>query len=113
MRTTRQVIAVVAVTTALCAEQCIAAAAPVVTPAGRARVGVEDLNQLAGQLVGRLTRNLRRAVANVLPCPLRRDARPAPDASPAFAARRDVPAAPAARALLSPFQFRLPPPING
>ena len=96
----------VAVTTALCADQC-AASAPVV----RSHAGIEDLNQLAGQLVSRFTRNLRRAVARIVPWEFRRRARHSL-ADRVAPARFDAAAAPVVRPPLSPFEFRLPPPTR-
>jgi hypothetical protein len=96
MRATRQVLAVVAVTTALCADRAVVEAAPV------ART---QTIELAGRLVMHLARRLRRVVAAIRPwqerlrgvLQVRRSTRmPAL----AFVAPR----------LLSPFQFRLPPP---
>jgi hypothetical protein len=105
MRATRQVIVVVAVTTALCAEPCVAAAAP----SAAQRAGVEDLNHLAGQLVSRFTRNLRKAASRILPCELGRQAHHAL-AGRVAPVRFEAEAAPVVRQPTSPFQFRLPPP---
>ena len=91
-----------AVTTALCADR-VAAAAPAVA-AARPHVG-----QVAGRLVNRLTERLCRAVAGTLPSPLRRHA-PAGRVAPSRpAVRRDEPLP--VHPPLSPFQFRLPPPL--
>jgi hypothetical protein len=99
MRRTRQVLAVMVVTTALCADRA-AAAAPVVVGSTSAKP------TLAGRLVNRLSRTFRQVV---------------PSAAPVQA--RQVTVAPTAMAPLladqslgvqsppiSPFQFRLPPP---
>ncbi len=96
LRATRQVLAVVAVTTALCADRVAHAA-----PAARLPVA-----EMAGRLVMRLARRLRRVVATVLPWQVRQRGvaqarRPVLAYAYAFVAPRP----------LSPFQFRLPPPI--
>jgi hypothetical protein len=99
-RTRRQVLAVMLVATALCADRGLAApsARPqAITPAG----------SRAGRLIDRLSRGLSRTVAVARPCQDRRPERlilthPATpvDRQP-YAAHRPV----------SPFQFRLPPPL--
>ena len=97
-RKTRQVLLALTVTTALCADQA-AAAAPALRP---------QVANLAGQIVNRLTRSFRQSVTVDLPVHARRrDAQPprpapAPVASPDDAAHRAV----------SPFEFRLPPPVR-
>jgi hypothetical protein len=98
--TTRRVLAVMAVTTALCADQ-----AAMASPAGRDQ-GVE-IGQLASRLVSRLAQNFRRAMPAVLREPVRQP-NPADPSAPVIA-----PAVPLSvvRAPLSPFQFRLPPPV--
>ena len=87
-----------AVTTALCADQ-VTAAAPTLRPQG---------GTLAGRIVTRLTQSFGRTVAGVTQLaprqrmPGRRTSSPTPVApvvAPSFA-----------RPQLSPFQFRLPPP---
>ena len=96
IRATRQVLAVVAVTTALCADRAAAA-----VPASRAPVSV-----MAGRLVSRLAQRLRRAVAAIVPWQVCQRAigqlrrRPALLPVPVLVSHRPV----------SPFQFRLPPP---
>jgi hypothetical protein len=97
IRATRQVLAVVAVTTALCADRVATSA-----PAARPHVGV-----MASRLVSRLAQRLRRAVDAILPWQVRQRAigltcrrRPALVPAPAFVSHRPF----------SPFQFRLPPP---
>ena len=99
---TRRILAVMAVTTALCADQ-----AAVASPAARPQQGGE-LAQMASRLVGRLTDNLRR----VMPVAMHRPR--CPQRAAASPSRRPLaPAAPAPRhALVSPFQFRLPPPTR-
>jgi hypothetical protein len=97
--TTKRVLAVLAVTTALCADQAVT-----VAPAARAQ-GVE-FGQLASRLVTRLARNFRRT----LPAAIREPAREqrSPDPESALFAVADFPSA--GHAPISPFQFRLPPP---
>ena len=98
--TTRRVLAVVAVTTALCADQAAMSA-----PATRQEPG--EIALMASRLVTRLAQNLRRA----MPVILRQSARPALATGTADllspAAEPDGPVF----AGLSPFQFRLPPPL--
>ena len=96
MRATRQVLAVVAVTTALCADRAVVEAAPV------ART---QTIELAGRLVMHLARRLRRVVAAMRPWQERlrgvlQVRRPSLAPALAFVAPRQI----------SPFQFRLPPP---
>lgn len=97
---TRRVLAVMAVTTALCADQ-VAVAAPGARPQ-RAEIG-----QMASRLVSRLTRSLRQGMPSVLTQPARQQ-RPAagPVQQTAAATPLSVSYAP-----ISPFQFRLPPPV--
>ena len=95
MRATRQVLAVVAVTTALCADRAVQAA-----PAARTQT-----MELAGRLVMHLAQRLRRVVAAIRPWQERlrgilQVRRPALVPVSAFVAPRRI----------SPFQFRLPPP---
>jgi hypothetical protein len=95
MRATRQVLAVVAVTTALCADRVAHAA-----PASRSPVA-----EMAGRLVMRLAHRLRRVVAAMTSLQVRQRGatqarRPAFAPVPVFVAPRPI----------SPFQFRLPPP---
>ena len=94
----RQVLAVLAVTTALCADRATAAAP---TPRPQA-------SHLAGRIVDRLTRSFGRTIA---------DASRVQPRQPAVGVRtsiRPTPTpiafAPASHLPLSPFQFRLPPP---
>ena len=97
LRATRQVLAVMAVTTALCADR-VANAAPV----SRTQVA-----EMAGRLVMRLARRLRRVVAAISQWQMRQRG--------AFQARRPVliPArAFVAPRKISPFEFRLPPPTR-
>ncbi len=97
MSKTRHILAVVAVTTALCADQAVSA-----SPAVRPQVG-----EMAARLVDRLSRPFRQTVANVLRAPARQDRpqvavqRLQPTPAPVVAVHCD----------LSPFQFRLPPPV--
>ena len=97
MSRTRQILAVVAVTTALCADQ-VALAAPVQRP---------QVAEMAARLVDRLSQTFRRAVPNAVR-PIDRSR-----------VQTDAPSAPVAEPVavlalnceLSPFQFRLPPPL--
>jgi len=96
MRATRQVLAVVAVTTALCADRAVQAA-----PAAARTQTIE----LAGRLVMHLAQRLRRVVASIRPWQERlrgilQVRRPALAPVAVFVAPRPI----------SPFQFRLPPP---
>jgi hypothetical protein len=97
---TRRVLAVMAVTTALCADQ-VAVAAPAVRPQ---RV---EIGQMASRLVGRLTRSLRQGMPDAIVQPARQQ-RPAarPMQQAAAATPLSVGHAPGC-----PFQFRLPPPV--
>ena len=95
LRATRQVLAVVAVTTALCADQVVQAA-----PVARTQT-----IELAGRLVMRLAQRLRRVVASIRPWQerlrgLAQVRRTSLVLVPAMVAPRRI----------SPFQFRLPPP---
>ena len=98
--------AVVAVTTALCADQ---AAVGATVPAA-ARPQAADLAQAAEGLVSRLARGLRRVAGNVVPC----DCPARPESLTGSApVRRPTPPADvlAVHHPVSPFQFRLPPPL--
>jgi hypothetical protein len=97
--TTRRVLAVMAVTTALCADQ-----AAMASPAARPQP--VEFAQLASRLVTRLAQNFQRTLPAVIREPARQQ-RFAP-----IAATSDVSATAIAapHASLSPFQFRLPPP---
>ena len=99
-RSTRQLLAVVAVTAALCADQVVAAA-----PANRTEAG--QAASLASRFVNRLSQSFRRTVAAALP-------RPAAEAvGPVCPGVRRLPnalQAPVLHPTLSPFEFRLPPP---
>jgi hypothetical protein len=102
MRATRQVLAVVVVTTALCADRA-AAAAPL---AGPEAVQVTGLN-FAGRLVSRLSQTFRRVIPNSAPLEARQP-RPAAPAHPERLADQSLHVQPPP---ISPFQFRLPPPV--
>ncbi len=95
MRATRQVLAVVAVTTALCADR-VAQAAPASGP---------QVAQMASRLVSRLAQRLRRVVAAIVPWQLRQRAISDSRHSVLLPALSFV-----APRNFSPFQFRLPPP---
>ena len=100
LRATRQVLAVVAVATALCADRVNAGSAA-------APIGRTPVSEMAGRLVMRLAQRLRRVVNAMSSWQLRQRGvlavlRPMPMPAPAFVAPRRV----------SPFQFRLPPPVR-
>jgi hypothetical protein len=98
--TTRRVLAVVAMTTALCADQA-AIAAPAARPHGT------EIAQIASRLVSRLAQNFRRVMPAAFSAPARQHCF-ADLVAPAFS--HASPRSPA-HAPLSPFQFRLPPPV--
>ena len=106
MKRTRQVLAVVVVTTALCADRA-AAAAPVVLGIGSARSHATGGRQtLAGRLVSRLSQTFRQAVPGAAPVQARQ-ATPAVAVTPRALADQSL----GVQSLpISPFQFRLPPP---
>jgi hypothetical protein len=96
MRRTRQVIVVAVVATALCAGR-VASIAPQQTPVA----------QLAGKLIDRLSSRFRRVIPSARICqPVRQEARAVDQFR--IAAPEPVFALPVT---LSPFHFRLPPPI--
>ena len=96
MRATRQVLAVVAVTTALCADRVVSHAA---------HTSRTPVAEMAGRLVMRLAHRLRRVVAAITSWQVRQRGatqarRPVLVPVPVFVTARPI----------SPFQFRLPPP---
>lgn len=95
MRKARHIFAVVAVTTALCADQMVATA-----PIARPQVG-----EIAARVIERLAQPFRRTVPNAVR-PIVSTRPSAPAAVPAECPS-DVPTV---HCGLSPFQFRLPPP---
>jgi hypothetical protein len=108
MRRSRQVLAVVVVTTALCADHVASAAALAREPMGAiGRVAeVADLaSGLAGRFVNRLSQSFRRSVPAIVAVQSRQP-RPAVTAIPA----PQDPAADVQPQSFTPFQFRLPPP---
>ena len=106
--TTRQVLAVVVVTTALCADRA-ATAAPAVhaNPAGRSQAVHGSGLNLAGRLVSRLSQTFRQVVPSAAPVQVRQP-RPAAPAQPVPLADQSLDVQPPP---ISPFQFRLPPPV--
>jgi hypothetical protein len=98
-RRTRQVLAVVAVTTALCADHVVRAA-PASSPSRT------QVSEFAGRIVQRLTTSFRRTVADA----------PAVRPETRVSDRRTVEryeivtTVPVEHRQVSPFQFRLPPP---
>ena len=98
MSRTRQILAVVAVTMALCADH-VAAARPAPTDA---------VTEMAGRLVSRLTQTFRRVVPSALRTPLRQQWAAVADDVP----RRRIVTAPVARPTFSPFHYRIPPPTT-
>jgi len=109
MRRTRQVLAVVVVTTALCANHVASAAAVAREPMGAiGRVSeVADLaSGLAGRFVTRLSQSFQRSVPAIVAVQSRQ---PRPAALAAIPAPQD-PAVYVQPQSFTPFQFRLPPP---
>ncbi len=106
MKRTRQAIAVALVATALCADRVVGAA-PRVQPQAASMAA-----SMAGRLVERLSGSLRRTVAAVRLVQARRDG-PAVCGGAALAGiALGGSAAPRIHAsILSPIQFRLPPPL--
>ena len=97
MTRTRHILAVVTVTAALCADHAVAAA-----PLARPQVA-----EMAARLVDRLSRTFSRSVPSaVRPMAQTRIVR-----DEAIPAAPIMAAAPATHRELSPFQFRLPPPV--
>ena len=95
-RQTRQVLLALAVTTAVCADH-VSAASPALRP---------QVAQLAGRIVNKLSNSFRRVVSVELPVHARHRSGMAGSPVAALADARDV-----VRRPLSPFQFRLPPPV--
>jgi hypothetical protein len=106
MRRTRQVLAVMVVTTALCADRA-ASAAPVVFGGATTRSHAAGGRQtLAGRLVTRLSQTFRQVVPSAAPLQARQVTLAVTLAPRALADQSlGVPSFP-----ISPFQFRLPPP---
>jgi hypothetical protein len=98
---TRHILAVLAVSTALCADQAVMAA-PTRPTAGA------ELAQMAGRLVDRLSRSFRRVTLATWPTDL---SRRWPERRSAPQPIRTATAAAPAHSPTSPFQFRLPPPV--
>jgi hypothetical protein len=96
----RRILAVVVVTTALCADQAAIAA-----PAARPQPA--EIGSIAQRFVGRLAENLRR----VIPSNCWRAARCFGVESAQPFLWTPIAAAPAEHRPIAPFQFRLPPPI--
>jgi len=97
MSRARHILAVVAVTTALCANQVVSAA-PLPRP---------HVTEIAAHFVGRFSQTFRRTVPNSVRGAVRQQVDTVP--SPArFDPERD---AVAFQREFSPFQFRLPPPV--
>lgn len=99
-KTTRQIIAAMVVTTALCADH-MSAAAPHAIPHRQARQSTQGLVQ-------RLTQNLRRSVGDQLPGYLARCSLSSRVVMPTISWLDTLPAR--VHQPLSPFEFRLPPP---
>jgi|SRR6185437_4539300 len=97
--TTRRVLAVVAVATALCADRAAVASASV-------RPERAEIVQIASRLVSRLAQNFKRVMPATLRVATRQQNAPVVVATPNW----DVASAPLSHCPLSPFQFRLPPP---
>lgn len=108
MRRTRQVLAVVVVTTALCADRA-AAAAPVLLGGASARSSAAAGGglTLAGRLVNRLSQTFRQVVPSTVAVQARQ-VTPVVTVAPQALADQSL----GVQLLpISPFQFRLPPPI--
>src|SRR5947209_8363958 len=99
MTRTRQILAVVAVTTALCADQIVVAA-----PAPKPQV--VEIGQIAGRLVKRLSESFRQEV----PAAVRSELRQQMPAAVAQPVRVEARPAGTVHCTLCAFQFRLPPP---
>jgi len=97
MSRSRQILAVVAVTTALCADRVVSAA-----PISRA-----PITDMAARLVTRLSQSFQRTV----PGEFREAVRHHPTNDRTPAAQTPSPQAVKIHCGLSPFQFRLPPPV--
>jgi hypothetical protein len=97
--TTRRVLAVMAVTTALCADQVAVASAA-------ARPERTEIGQIASRIVNRLAQNFKR----VMPAALRDPVRQQQPAALVVVRGVNVDSAPLSHPPLSPFEFRLPPP---
>lgn len=95
-RQTRQVLLALAVTTAVCADH-VSAASPTLRP---------QVAQLAGRIVTKLSNSFRQVVSVEMPVHARDRSLPAAKPDPANAGAADV-----AHRPVSPFQFRLPPPV--
>ena len=96
MSRSRHILAVVAVTTALCADQVISAA-PLPRP---------PIAEMAARLVTRLSQSFQRTV----PGEFREAVRHHPTSDRIEAAQSPLPEPVILQCGLSPFQFRLPPP---
>jgi hypothetical protein len=96
MRKARHILAVMAVTTALCADQMVAAA-PLPRP---------QMADVAARVIERLAQPFRRTVPNAV----RPITRTCTTVQPVAPAERPA-EVPALHCELSPFQFRLPPPL--
>lgn len=97
MRKARHIFAVVAVTTALCADQMVAAA-----PLARPQVG-----EMAARVIERLAQPFRRTIPNAVR-PIARTRVATPQAAAFVERPAEVPGL---HCQFSPFQFRLPPPL--
>jgi hypothetical protein len=101
-RSTKQVLAVMLVATAMCADRGLAA------PAGRAPIEVPVAKaSSASRWIDKLSRGFSRSVAVVLP---RQDGRAGRFATVVVASPAPSPAHPV-HLPVTPFQFRLPPPV--
>jgi hypothetical protein len=95
-RKTRQVLLALAVTTAVCADH-VSAASPSLRP---------QVAQLAGRVVAKLSNSFRQVVTVEMPVHARHRSVLAPAQVATVAVAADV-----AHRFVSPFQFRLPPPV--
>ena len=100
MNRTRGILVVMAMTTALCADQMVVAA-----PASGPRA--IEIGEIAQRVVSRLSESFRETVPTALHEPRQQVA-----SQPPYIARSmPAPVADVAHQSASPFQFRLPPPI--
>jgi hypothetical protein len=100
MNKTRGILVVMAMTTALCADQMVVAA-----PSSGPRA--IEIGQIAQRVVSRLSESFRKTVPTAVHEPRQQIASQAPTIVPSMPARILV----VAHQPASPFQFRLPPPI--
>jgi hypothetical protein len=96
----KRILAVMVVTAALCADHAVAAAPT-------ARLEPAEIGNIAHRLVGRLAKNFRQVIPATRSWAIRRPGLAV--SAPCTALREADPTA--SRSPVSPFQFRLPPPM--